>query len=83
MTTTTNVPHPVNRGTVLANAQQAHQQENRKADVIQSLRDAVQADRLVGDLSSMDYDTAEVLIHDAMKMEVGGVPHGACSLPPA
>lgn len=38
--------------------------------------DAVQEDRLVGDLISMDYDTAEVLIHDSMKMEVGGIPHG-------
>ena len=76
MTTTTNAPPSVNGGTALANAQQAQQQENRKADVIQSLRDAVQAVRLVGDLISMDYDTAEVLIHDSMKREVGGVPHG-------
>ena len=76
MTTTANAPHPVNGGAALANAQRAHQYENRKADVIQSLRDAVQDDRLVGDLISMDYDTAEVLIHDAMKTEVGGVPHG-------
>ena len=76
MITTTNAPHPVNGGAALANAQRAHQYENRKADVIQSLRDAVQDDRLVGDLISMDYDTAEVLIHDAIKMGVGGVPHG-------
>ena len=80
MTTTANAPHSVNGGTALANAQQAQQQENRKADVIQSIRDAVQTDRLVGDLISMDYDTAEVLIHDSMKREVGGVPHGCLLL---
>ena len=79
-TPTTTAPPSVNGGTALANAQQAQQQENRKAEVIQSLRDAVQADRLVGDLISMDYDTAEVLIHDAMKRGVGGVPHGCLLL---
>ena len=65
-----------NGGTALANAQHAHQQQSRDAEVSKSLTDAVQENRLVGDLISMDYETAEVLIHDAMKRGVGGIPHG-------
>lgn len=65
-----------NGGTALAKAQHAHRQEDRREEVTQSLMDAVHEDRLVGDLISMDYDTAEVLIHDSMKMGVGGIPHG-------
>ena len=76
MTTIPTVGGFANGGTALANAQHAHRQQDRKAEVAQSLKDAVQEDRLVGDLISMDYDTAEVLIHDSMKMEVGGIPHG-------
>lgn len=76
MTTIPTVGGFANGGTALANAQHAHRQQDRKAEVAQSLKDAVQEDRLVGDLISMDYDTAEVLIHDSMKMEVGGIPYG-------
>lgn len=47
-----------------------------RQDIVTSLRDVVQEDRLVGDLISMDYETAEVLIHDSMKRLVGGIPHG-------
>ena len=36
----------------------------------------IDPDRYVGDLISMDYDTAEVLIHDRLRQDVGGVPHG-------
>lgn len=37
-------------------------------------------DRCVGDLISMDYETAEVLIHDRLRQDVGGVPHGCLLL---
>lgn len=76
MTTLPTSRSSANGGTALASAQHAHLQQNRQAEVAKSLSDAVQEDRLVGDLISMDYDTAEVLIHDSMKMEVGGIPHG-------
>ncbi len=66
----------VEGGTAVASAQRAHQEESHESEVIQNLSDAVQEDRYVGDLISMDYETAEVLIHDSMKKEVGGVPHG-------
>ena len=63
-------------GTALANAQQKHLQELNRKQTIKTLIDVVQEHRLVGDLISMDYDTAEVLIHDEMKRLVGGIPHG-------
>ena len=79
MTTVNPVPPTTNNGaggTALANAQQSHRQESSRQEAIDSLTSVVQEDRLVGDLISMDYDTAEVLIHDAMKRLVGGIPHG-------
>ena len=30
----------------------------------------------IGDLIRMDFDEAHVLVHDAMRQQVGGVPHG-------
>ena len=63
-------------GTALANAQKSHRQESGQRESVQTLVEVVQEDRLVGDLISMDYDTAEVLIHDEMKRLVGGIPHG-------
>ena len=30
----------------------------------------------VGDLIRMDFDEAHILVHDALRLEVGGVPHG-------
>ncbi len=33
-------------------------------------------DSLVGDLIRMDFDEAHILIHDALREQVGGVPHG-------
>ena len=63
-------------GNAIASALQSHQQETARQATARTLSDVVQQDRLVGDLISMDYDTAEVLIHDEMKRLVGGVPHG-------
>ena len=40
------------------------------------LKSFIDTSRYVGDLISMDYNTAEVLIHDRMRQDVGGVPHG-------
>ena len=75
----THSPSPTtvqNGGIALAQAQQAHKHEAAATHVAEILSDIVQASRLVGDLISMDYETAEVLIHDSMKQEVGGIPHG-------
>ncbi len=65
-----------NGGSAVAQALAGHKQHAAAQSVQDILRDIVQPSRLVGDLISMDYDTAEVLVHDSMKQGVGGVPHG-------
>lgn len=50
--------------------------DKRANEAIQELLSLIDKDRNVGDLISMDYDTAEVLIHDRLRQDVGGVPHG-------
>ena len=37
-------------------------------------------DRQVGDLIRMDFGEAHVLVHDALRQQVGGVPHGCLLL---
>ena len=34
------------------------------------------ADEYIGDLIKLDYDHAEILVHDSHKMQVNGLPHG-------
>ena len=63
-------------GNAVAQALDLHKQQAAAQHVESILGDIVQSSRLVGDLISMDYDTAEVLVHDSMKQGVGGVPHG-------
>jgi len=76
MTTVAIMPRSANGGgSALANAQHAQRLQSSKDEVAQNLADAVQKERNVGDLIGMDYDTADVLIHDSMKVSVGGVPH--------
>ena len=55
---------------------------NRDRDVAlgHELTSLLDLDRCVGDLISMDYETAEVLIHDRLRQDVGGVPHGCLLL---
>ena len=60
-----------------------HDQEEAKrktADAFNELVSRITPDQYVGDLISMDYDTAEVLIHDRLRQDVGGVPHGCILL---
>ena len=65
-----------NGGSAVAQALEGHEQQAAAESVREVLCDIVQLSRLVGDLISMDYDTAEILVHDSMKQGVGGVPHG-------
>ena len=53
-------------------------EKNRKA--VHDLISLLDSERYVGDLISMDYGTAEVLVHDRLKQDVGGVPHGCLLL---
>ena len=58
-------------------AEHSEAEVGRKArDAARELTSLIETDRYVGDLISMDYDTAEVLIHDRLRQDVGGVPHG-------
>ena len=60
-----------------------HDQEMENRDADEAVRDLISfldPSRNVGDLISMDYDTAEVLIHDRLRQDVGGVPHGCLLL---
>ncbi|MYJ24314.1 MAG: DUF87 domain-containing protein [Holophagales bacterium] len=41
-----------------------------------AIRELVDGDSLVGDLIRMDFDEAHILVHDALRLQVGGVPHG-------
>ena len=38
--------------------------------------DLLDPECLVGDLIRMDFDEAHILVHDALRLKVGGVPHG-------
>ncbi len=40
------------------------------------IRELLDEDSLVGDLIRMDFDEAHILVHDALREQVGGVPHG-------
>ena len=61
----------------LRNVKSEHDKEKADQQTAKSIHELVtliQPDRCVGDLISMDYDTAEVLIHDRLRQDVGGVP---------
>ena len=69
--------------TLLGSIEADHDQEETKRkeeNAARTLVGLLDQDRYVGDLISMDYDTAEVLIHDRLRQDVGGVPHGCLLL---
>ena len=56
-------------------AEHSEAESNRRAHhAAKELVSLIETDRYVGDLISMDYDTAEILIHDRLRQDVGGVP---------
>ena len=68
---------------ILSDIGTEHDQEEAKRKVAEAFNELVSRiapDQYVGDLISMDYDTAEVLIHDRLRQDVGGVPHGCLLL---
>lgn len=52
----------------------------RSEDAVRDLISLLDLERYVGDLISMDYSTAEILVHDRLRQDVGGVPHGCLLL---
>ncbi len=57
---------------MLTSLSKRQHQKNVAAELLQMF----QADRQVGDLIRMDFDSADVLIHDADRQLVGGIPNG-------
>lgn len=47
-----------------------------KSSAISELLNLIDAGQYIGDLLALDYNSAEILIHDSHKIRVGGVPHG-------
>lgn len=52
----------------------AGEAQSRHSDPITEINELIQTDCLVGDVYSMNYETALVLIHDAHRRQVGGIP---------
>ena len=49
--------------------------DNKSAALLE-LASLINSDQYIGDLLSLDYDSAEILIHDSHKNRANGVPHG-------
>lgn len=43
---------------------------------VRELLNLIKPDQYIGDLLTLDYNSAEILIHDSHKIKVGSVPHG-------
>lgn len=54
----------------------AQDKASRSSDAAEFLRRFLQANQNVGDLLSLDYDEANVLVHDSLRQHVGGIPLG-------
>ena len=50
--------------------------EGNKSAALLELASLINSDQYIGDLLSLDYDFAEILIHDSHKNRANGVPHG-------
>ena len=55
-------------------------QADRTRVAVKQLTHLVDPDRYVGDLISLEYGSANILIHDYRKRVVGGIPHGCLLL---
>ena len=47
---------------------------NKKVEAKQWIQELLQEGQLVGDLYSINYETAKVIIHDTFRHKVGGIP---------
>ncbi len=47
---------------------------NKKVDTKQWIQELLQQGQLVGDLYSINYETAKVIVHDTFRHNVGGIP---------
>ena len=51
-------------------------QADRKLAAVRELVGLIHPDHYIGDLLAIDYDSAEILIHDSHRNQVNGVPYG-------
>ena len=51
-------------------------QADSEVTAVQELTSLIHPDHYIGDLLALDYDTAEILIHDSHKNRVNGLPYG-------
>ena len=51
-----------------------HLESNKKVDAQQWFKSLIQPNEYVGDLYSINYETARVIIHDFYREKVGGIP---------
>lgn len=47
---------------------------DRKTEVKQLFQELIQTDQYIGDLYSINYETARVIVHDFYRQKVGGIP---------
>lgn len=47
---------------------------DRKAEIKQRFQELIQTDQYIGDLYSINYETARVIVHDFYRQKVGGIP---------
>lgn len=65
-------------GTLLSETQaeyQAEQAAKQAQQAVQSLAELIDERQQIGDLIGIDFGIADVLVHDALKEQAGGVPH--------
>lgn len=72
--------HPASALRGITESHEQSSQEEKRLEAAKDLHGFLTEEQCVGDIISMDYDTAEVLIHDRLRRDVGGVPHGCLLL---
>lgn len=73
-------PPPASALRGITESHEQSSQEQKRLEAAKDLHGFLTEEQCVGDIISMDYDTAEVLIHDRLRRDVGGVPHGCLLL---
>jgi len=53
---------------------EAHRERDKKVETRQLFQQLIQLDEYVGDLYSINYETAKVMIHEFYRAKVGGIP---------
>ena len=50
--------------------------EEKETSAVDAITNLIQPDQYVGDLLSLDYESADILIHDSHRVRVNGIPFG-------